>query len=206
MATGDLIWSALRSRQGAALFCALASLAMAAEGAGTATAEIRFAGTSTLHGFKGHATAEPFALELREEPATHEALATASARVKVSALTTDHEARDRKMRDMLDLERFASIDGSIRDAHIPTSGSGPVELLLKIRGLEHTVSAAASEWRKADGSTSFRLAFPVSLRAFGLKPPSVLGMIRVGDEVRVECDVSSSMGSIPAPPAAQEGP
>ena len=44
---------------------------------------------------------------------------------------------------------------------------------------------------------SFDLDFPVSLAACRLEPPSVLGLIRVADEVRVK--INLSLAPLPTP-------
>jgi polyisoprenoid-binding protein YceI len=172
----------------------LAARAPAAD-APPAVAAIRFSGSSTLHDFAGHATSEVFAAAVREDPATGRTLLSATVRVPLAGASTDHAARDLKMCRMFDTGHYPVAEGILSDAPVPASGSGPVELVLRLHGREHTLGATLSGWRTDGGTSSFRLDFPVSLRAFGLEPPSVLGMIRVADTVRVECSIAPAGGT-----------
>ncbi|MEZ5278193.1 MAG: YceI family protein [Opitutaceae bacterium] len=155
-----------------------------------AAADIRFRGTSTLHDFEGSMPPPVFSVRLSDRTTGQSDLAV-SAEISVLAaeLTTHHEKRDMNMHRMLDLVHFPVIKVSVADARIPESGNGEISLLLRIRDRTETILARISDWHEDSGGVSFLLDFPVSLKTFGLRPPSLLGVIRVGDEVVVTCDV-----------------
>ncbi len=154
-----------------------------------ATAAVVFKGTSTLHGFEGTVASQPFEIELHEDPATGLMHVSAAATVNVDEMTTDNRKRDSNMFKMLDAATFARIEGRLVDAVLPAEGTAEATLLLTIRGVAQPVAATLSDWHHEEGQVSCRMTFPVSLKAFGLKAPSVIGLIRVGDTVDVECTI-----------------
>lgn len=61
-----------------------------------------------------------------------------------------------------------------------------MELTLKIRDVERRIQAVISNLRENPGRVSFDAEFPLSLKEYDLKPPTVFfGAIRVGDKVTV---------------------
>jgi polyisoprenoid-binding protein YceI len=66
-----------------------------------------------------------------------------------------------------------------------------VVMHLRIRDQERPVKLQLKEWRASADSLSFNASGKVSLKAFGLEPPSVLGIIRVGDEVTLNVRVQA---------------
>lgn len=177
--------------------CMLIALALLAPGlrADTAksTATIVFKGTSTLHDFEGSVTSQPFLVTFKQDSETGQVVVSAAAAVSVANMTTAHKKRDKNMLKMLDQKNFALISGTLADAPIPAEGTGKAVLKLKIRGVEKNVEATLSHWKRADDQVSCEMALDVSLKAFGLKPPSVLGLIRVGDTVHVECNLQGTV-------------
>lgn len=174
----------MRSRK--TCWIAVAAAALLGEQAPAASypaqAEVRFHGTSTLHDFDGSVTPRPFTIT------RDDASFSARVHVRVADMTTANAKRDGKMRTMLSAPRFGEIVGIIEDAPIPQSADARIPLRLRIRDREQTLQARVVEWGAADG-IAFRLEFSLSLAAFALAPPSVLGMIRVGDTVAVSCTV-----------------
>ena len=152
-----------------------------------AVATVTFEGTSTLHDFHGTAESDP--AELAVEPAAGGRVWSAAVRVPAARLSTDHRKRDANMFKMLETGLFPAIAGRIERAPVPADAPQPVDLLLELHGTNHAVKAEVGEWRETPDLVEFRLSFPVSLAAFNLRAPSVMGMIRVGDEVRVTCHV-----------------
>ncbi|MDZ8119719.1 YceI family protein [Pontiella agarivorans] len=170
----------------------LLALSPRADTAAETTAFVTFKGTSTLHDFEGTATSQPFALTFTEIPEIGQIRLSATADLNVSTMDTANKKRDRKMFTMLDREHFQLISGSLPETVIPVSGSGHARLKLKIRDTEQYVEATLSNWQREGNTIRVDLTFPVSLAAFGLKPPSVLGMIRVGDTVNVTCEIEGN--------------
>jgi len=162
---------------------------------GEASLDIRFFGSSTLHGFDGKVPSQHFRLTIQEDPVTHQRLMNATVRVSVKDMTTSHPKRDRNMLKMLGCDKFVSIEGTVTDAIVPLGAEGFATLKLKIRDVENNIPVKITEWQSTKDSISFHMMFPVSLKAFGLKPPSVLGVIRVGDDVLVTCDVQKHFSS-----------
>jgi len=152
-----------------------------------AMATIAFHGTSTLHGFEGTVDTAPFTATFRKDDETGQLYVSATATVSVLDMTTHHKKRDKNMFKMLNPQDFSLITGVLANAPLPEEGSSEVILHLKIHDVEQEVPATLSDWKREGDLGSCRMVFSVSLKAFGLKAPSVMGLIRVGDIVNVEC-------------------
>lgn len=151
-------------------------------------AAVRFTGDSTLHGFAGTGTSEAFDAVIRiGDDGT--ARLTARVAVPVASLDTGNESRDRNMMKMFESVAHPAVEGTLVDTPLPSDGDLTVPMTLRIHGTEHPVDAVLSRATRDGDTITLRLAFDVSLRQYGLKPPSVMGVIRVADTVRVECDV-----------------
>jgi len=153
----------------------------------SATAEVLFEGSSTLHDFEGTATTQPFNIELSKDPATGLQRISATAVVNIGDMDTHNGKRDKNMFKMLDKTHHPLITGTLTNAELPLEGTTTATLHLKIRNLEKDVPVSLERLEYAEGLLGFKLAFPVSLEAFELKAPSVMGVIRVADNVDVEC-------------------
>lgn len=177
--------------------CLLAATGMllvsARAGEVTTTASITFRGTSTLHGFEGTVTPAPFPVIFRKDSETGRTNISATVTVNVADMTTQHNKRDKNMFKMLDAENFTTISGTLTNALIPAEGSGEATVHLKIHGVEQDITATLSDLKIDETQSTCRMEFPVSLAAFGLKPPSVIGLIRVGDTVTVECTLQGTL-------------
>lgn len=165
------------------LILVLASgLALAASGA---EPEVHFFGDSTLHGFEGTASLAGWALE-PGDAATYRA----EARIPTASMTTDHRKRDANMMKMLEAEVYPELAGvleAIPEALVVAEASEPVlaPMALTLHGETHEIPCRVTRTVAEDGEPVLDLTFTVSLKAFSLKPPSVLGVIRVADEVKV---------------------
>lgn len=157
--------------------------------------DIAFLATSTLHDVSGSARCQPFRVRIARDPSGKEVIPVVEVDVPVDAMDTRNESRDAQMRKMFQSDRFPRIRGEVRNVDVERiraetgkdrGGVAAVDLLLRIRDTERKVRATASDLRESGGKVSFNLEFPVSLREFGLKAPSVLGFIRVGDKVSVK--------------------
>jgi hypothetical protein len=180
--------------------------------------EIRFFGSSTLHDFSGEVSARPFRLTPHFDAADGRMWWTGSIAVAVADMDTGIERRDRKMRAMFDADRFPHIGADLADvgsAALARARSGvesDFDFSLTIRETRRPVTAKISNWTEAAGRASFEAEFELSLESFGLEVPPVLGLIRVGDAVRVRAQVSldrvpgvepetAAFGRSPGPPA-----
>jgi hypothetical protein len=155
-----------------------------------ARADIRFYGTSTLHDFAGVAPAQPFVLV--------EASNTWSARgaVVIGGMNTGHDGRDKAMMRMFGTNDFPQLHGEVKSAPLPPAGTN-FTLAFCVRDQTNNLTARISNWTEDAGVIRFHAEWEVSLKQYGLKPPSVLGLVRVGDCVRVEADVTASTAPPP---------
>lgn len=157
-----------------------------------ATASIIFRGTSTLHAFEGTVATAPFTATFSEDKETGQLRISATATVTVADMTTHNGKRDKNMFKMLDSEKYSLITGVLANALLPVKGSGEAMLHLKIHGVEQDVAATLSDVKRNGDQASCLMTFPVSLAAFNLKAPTVMGLIRVGDTVIVECTLKGT--------------
>ena len=157
------------------------------------TASIQFKGTSTLHGFEGNVKPRPFKTTFISETTNGPIRVSATVSFDVLNMSTDHKKRDKKMFKMLGQKQFLTITGSLTGAILPVSGNSTATLFLRIRDIEQEVPVTLSEWKREGDLGTFNMTFPISLKAFGLKAPSVVGLIRVGDTVQIDCSILTSL-------------
>lgn len=200
-------WSATFKQRGAAAALAFAlalALAPARARAGDAartatrswpaTAVIRFAGSSTLHDFGGQLPPQAFILVVSN------GTWSAEAAVRSSTMTTENAKRDRRMFEMMEAEAHPLIRGRIGNAIVPGPGGGPATLGLRIREREVDLPVRVSDWAETPDRIRFHATWELSLKAYGLQPPTVAGLIRVADRVRLEADVTALRPSGPDAP------
>ncbi len=171
-----------------------------ASGATTLTGEcsIRFFGDSTLHGFEGQARCEPFSWQGQANLSERSMIRQAIVRVPVAEMDTDNSSRDKKMFAMFESEQFPIIQGLFGDFNPDEvlqrirpveEARGRLGFDLTIRDITQPIEATVRDLEETPEQITFIAEFPVSLSAFQLKAPGVLGIIRVADEVRVEVEV-----------------
>jgi len=151
-----------------------------------AEAIIRFDGTSTLHDFGGQLPAQPFALSIVTNHWS------AEADVLSGLMNTASAKRDRNMHEMFNTNDYPRIHGRVTAAPVPAQEKTNVTLTLKIRNQQHDLPVVVSNWSESESNLTFHAEWELSLKQFRLKPPSVLGVIRVGDTVRLTADVNAS--------------
>ena len=160
----------------------------------TGTSDVTFKGSSTLHDFEGTVRAVPLKVTVKGAPGARSVSATSD--VEVRKMTTDEKDRDKNMWEMFQSSVFRFIkivvpetgEATLR----PSAGKpGTMPVTLNIAGTTATVTGTVSNLRESEQTASFDLAFPVSLKAFKLTPPSTLGgLIKVGDTVEVQAHVT----------------
>ena len=143
---------------------------------GTATAS--FAVKATMDSFVGQAPSDPIELAdgATEFPVTFQIL----------KLDTGKKKRDVEMQHMFHAEEHPTLTGVAKAQDLlklETGGELPVTLT--IAGQTHEVPATISEIAREDGKLSFTAYLEISLKSFGLKPPSIMKIINVGDVVKV---------------------
>ena len=168
--------------------------------------DVAFLVTSTLHDVPGSARCLPFEAVLARDPAGRQVIPTVEVDVPVTGMDTRNTTRDGKMREMFLAERFPRIHAATRDVDVERlrvelgkgrEGKAPLDLLLRIRDVERKIRATASNLKETGDRVTFDLEFPVSLGEFNLKPPSVLGIIRVGDKVSVKAAFTLTVSRSP---------
>ncbi len=157
------------------LLC-LASLNVRADWQGEAKAD--FAVKATMDSFVGKATSEPIALaaDATELPVTFQ----------IAKLDTGKKKRDVEMQHMFHMEQHPELTGVAKLADLSKlEGAGDVPVSLTIAGVTQELTAHISDVKRTDGKWSFTAQFDISLKTFGLKPPSIMKIINVGDVVKV---------------------
>lgn len=164
-----------------------------------AEAIIRFNGTSTLHDFGGALAAQPFVFTVVSNTWS------AEADVLAAQMNTASEGRDRNLHKMFDTNSYPRLHGRVTQAPVPAAGSTNITLGFQIRNKQLDLPVRVANWTETAERIEFHAEWEVSLKQYGLKPPSVLGVIRVGDQVRVEADVSVDKTK-PAPSPTRSQP
>ena len=159
-----------------------------------AIAAIQFAATSTLHDFSGSLPSQPFTLVLSN------GTWSADADVLSGLMNTAHEKRDRKMHEMFATNSFPKMHGTVTTAPIPGAAGTDATLRLIIRDKTNDLTARVTGWTEDASAIKFHAVWELSLKDYALKPPSVLGVIKVGDRIQLEADVTASKTiSAPSP-------
>ena len=168
--------------------------------------DIAFLVTSTLHDVPGSARCLPFEAVLAGHAAGDPVIPAVEVEVAVAGMDTRNKSRDGQMREMFMSARFPRIHGAAYDVKVGRlreemgkghEGKAPLDLLLRIRDVERTVRATASNLKESGDRVTFDLEFPVSLKEFDLKAPSVLGIVRVGDMVSVKASFTLTVARQP---------
>jgi len=155
---------------------------------------IHFYGDSTLHGFEGTAACDPFVFRSAFEGGDQLSFAGADVQVAVKGMNTDNGSRDSNMYDMFAADAYPFLVGHFKDFKVPellqqVEKGGLMFFELTIRDQSNPVQAAVRDLKQEPGRLTFAAEFQISLKDYHLKAPSVLGIIRVADEVRVVVDV-----------------
>jgi hypothetical protein len=151
----------------------------------SAVARIRFQATSTLHDFEGTVMSQPFILVLSSNSWS------AEAAVLGSEMTTAHDGRDKNMKKMLETSQHPRLEGLVRDVAIPTAAATHARFTLRIRDRSIELPVTISDWSETAEEVRFQATWKLSLKQYKLKPPSVLGVVRVGDAVQLEAQVTA---------------
>lgn len=169
-------------------FTFLASLFSAQAETWLGTAEVQFKGYSTLHDFTGTVSA-PLKVIVNGEKGARTVRATSD--VEVRRMSTQDEARDKNMMIMFNAANFGLLKVVVPETDEATLKKGTMPIALTIAGRSGKVTAAVTKISEGANAVSFDLAFPVSLMAFQLDPPKVLGgLIKVKDTVDVAVHVT----------------
>ncbi|MFC1778908.1 YceI family protein [Thermodesulfobacteriota bacterium] len=169
------------------LFLLLPSISLATDYQGNCT--VAFEGSSTLHNFNGKGRCEPF---IASENAG--IINVPELTVAVADMDTDNSSRDNKMHKMFEAEKYPLITGMSGPVSLSTirktleeniDSTQPLFFQLKVRDIEKPVTAILQNIVETEDKLTADLAFTLSLADYKLKAPSVLGIIRVGDTIKV---------------------
>lgn len=158
------------------------------------TSEIRFDGTSTLHDWSGTVPVDSFTAIVDMDEKGNPTALKARVVVKAVKMDTKEEGRDKNMRECMKVADFPLITGTMDTAFdriMKPGGGAPSQLPFKLNliGKEHQVNAAISKWTLKGNTATFDLDFELSLKKCGIKVPSVLFVVRVGDTIKVHASV-----------------
>jgi len=178
---------------------AISAFAQSSEWSGTC--KVSFAGKSTLHDFEGTVSAEPFSVKIANFDTPTKALATSLVSVKAAKMDTGNAKRDKAMRKCMEVDTFPEITVSVKDLSPELTSprmEGPmpeptvIPFKMSLKGKTHDISGKVSDWSYREDKISCTVSFPVSLSAAGIKPPSVLGMVKVEDQIEVAAQLMLS--------------
>ena len=155
---------------------------------------VSFTGESTLHDFAGTVSAKPFSVSVSgiDDPA--KAKISVTVVVNAAAMNTDNKKRDVEMHKCMDVATYPEIVVELKD--LPVSSTDPVmegampkptviPFKMSLKGKTHELTAKVSDWSFQGDGVDCTVTFPVSLKASAIKPPSVLGVVKVKDEIQV---------------------
>ena len=154
---------------------------------------VTFDATHQLGDFSGRG--EGVTGEFQVDTADLRAGITGVARVRVAALRTGNETRDRDMRKVLDVDRFPEIRftiGSVEPSFNAVTSSADTLLTIKgglaLRGVERPITFLARV-RLREDRVWVRGESRIRLTDFGVQPPSRL-FFKVGNEVTIGFDLT----------------
>lgn len=171
----------------------IASTTLADTTTWSGTSSITFDGTSTLHDWGGKVDAKPFDTKVTTDANGNPTRVEATVNVEAAKMDTAEAKRDENMRKAMKAAEHPLITGVI-DAPFSAIRQGdaaPAALPLKLTllGKTQNLTGKISHWKLKGDRASFDLDFDLSLKKSGIKVPSVLLFIRVGDTIKVHCAV-----------------
>lgn len=168
----------------------------AEEQAWNGRADITFSGTSTLHDWSGKVAAQPFLTRVSTDSAGRPTRVRSSVKIEAAGMDTAEPRRDENMRKAMKTAEHPLIGAEIDvpadkiAADLKTPARLPMTISLLGRPLQ--VTGTVSKFKRQEGSITFDLDFPLSMKAGGISVPSVLYFIRVGDVVNIHAAVTLS--------------
>lgn len=110
--------------------------------------------------------------------------------IPVAALEAGDKVRDTTMHAMFESKKWPEIRAELRDVSPEQAGKDlRLPVALTIREKTRDVEATLGNWKASGDHVEFEADVPVSLAAFELEAPMVLGLSRVDDEVKIHAKV-----------------
>ena len=164
---------------------------------------VSFLAHSTLHEVNGQAHQLFGNFEQRQN------LINGFVDVGITGLKTDDEARDKAMYKMFEASEYAQIHFSFENTNISdvlNQRDGLITFLgdMTIHHISHPVKISSRGWMLGN-SLVCEGQMPISLKDYDLKPPNILGIIRVKDVVQVQFRIVFSPKNIQPPLAEKKG-
>jgi hypothetical protein len=159
------------------------------------TCAITFSGKSTLHNFAGSVEAEPFTVTISNPGDPAKAGISGRVTVKAAKMDTGNKKRDVNMREAMEVITYPDIVAEVTDwvlakAGPAEDGSPPhpaaIPFTLTIKGKKHKLRGTVTDWSSTGNTITCAISFPVSLKTSGIVVPSVLGLIKVDDQIQVK--------------------
>ena len=164
----------------------------------TGKCDIEFFATSRLHDFSGKVQSEPIEATLVGAPNDAKTVASASVKVSVAKIHTHKKGIDKNMYKMFDAKKHPVIEGTMTKIRpyavlqkMKAAGAKDcqVPIDLKIRDVTKTLTAKVRPLKEDEKVLTVSKEFDVSLAAYSLKPASLMGLLKVGDKVKVKVAV-----------------
>ena len=156
---------------------------------GSATAD--YAVKATVDSFVGKAASTPIVV-------ADDALSVLVT-FPIARMETGKAKRDEEMRHMFHADQHPDIVGEARIEHLLNlTEGGELPVRLTIAGVTQVVQARIHGIAGKDDARSFKADLDLSLTSFGLKPPSIMKIIKVADLVKVTALVNLAKDAAPA--------
>jgi polyisoprenoid-binding protein YceI len=148
---------------------------------------IVFVGKTTFHDFRGRVGT------IRGHLVFNSSQPLAQGRVEVDILSFDtgNKERDKNMDIMFNAQIYPLVSFDINKADFSQADKHEVEMqgTLSMHGISRPFDIMAQVIVNKNGYVCQGI-FPISLKEFGLKPPSILGLIKVTDQVQIQFNVA----------------
>ena len=158
-------------------------------------AEVKFFGASTLHDFEGAVRSRVFEVEVEGDQVDATDLKGVEITVPVKKMDTGNRRMNKNMHKMFEADKHPTITAKLTGISEKTDGSeggkdvANIQFDIKIREVSKQLRAVVKNIKTSNQEVMFNLELDVSVKAFKLKPPTMLGVLRVGDNVRVEVEI-----------------
>lgn len=148
-------------------------------------------GTSTIHDWTCGATEIKGTVELTFGTDMAPAVSAAQVTVPIKKMDCDNSTMDRKLQKALKMKDTPNLlfefeSATTQDAAVADSFEVATLGYMMIAGQTRRITVTQYLTERVDGTIIFRGSFPVSMKDYGVKPPTaLLGTIRTGNEVTV---------------------
>lgn len=164
-------------------------------------AEVGFEGSSTLHDFVGKSGAVSGWLAF--DPAHPGLHPRAHIEVEAATLDTDSKGRDKQMRKRLNTAEHPKIVFDLL-GFTPESGNSSTDKIqgtatgtMQIHGISQTLSMPVTLERSGEGEFLLEGRAPLLMTDYEIKPPRVMGFIKVKPEVTIFIKLPARAQTVP---------